>query len=93
MLAHITDISGAHLAVQTITIDETVTSTSLTSKARFDRWKKLGVIDDTTKYVVPLKIGISSAFIQLKIELRGPAKDFDIKALTVSSVEQTKGKK
>jgi hypothetical protein len=93
VLAHITTITGAHSALQTITIDETVASDSLTSLCRFERWKKLGVIDNITKYVVPLNVPITSSFIHFKLELRGPAKDFDIKSLTVSSTKQTISKK
>ena len=93
VLAHITIISGAHEALQTMTIDETVTGVSGGSLCRFDRWKKLGVINDTSKYTVPLNIGISSSFIQFKIELRGPATDFDIKSLIINPETQTKHKK
>ena len=89
-LAHITTISGAHAAIQTITIDETLANGSGGSLCRFDRWKKLGVIDSATKYFVPTNIGISSSFVQFKIEMRGPANDFDIKSLTVSSKKQVK---
>lgn len=82
VLAHITQISGAHGALQTITIDETVVKTSGTSRATFNRWKKLAVIDDNTKYFVPVNIGIQSSFIQFKIELRGPSTDYNVKELT-----------
>ncbi len=88
-LTHITTISGAHAALQTITIDEAGITASGTSIVRFERWKKCGVIDSVTKYIVPLKIGITSSFIQLKVELRGPALDFDIKSLTINPVLQT----
>ena len=40
--AHITAISGAHAASQTITVDETITgATTQTAKARFQSWKKV----------------------------------------------------
>jgi hypothetical protein len=93
VLAHITTISGAHAALQTITIDETIVNTSGVSLCRFDRWKKLGVINDTSKYFVPQNIGISSSFIQFKVEIRGPATDFDIKNLVVNTKPQTYNKK
>jgi hypothetical protein len=93
VLAHITTISGSHAALQTITIDETVTAGSSTSYARFDRWKKCGVIDDNTKYAVPLNIGITSSFIQLKVELRGPATDFNIKSLIAYTKKQVGSQK
>ena len=83
-MAHITVISGVHGALQTITIDETVSSASGTAYVRFDRWKKLGVINNTSKYVAPLNIGIQSSFIQFKVELRGPASDFEISNLVVN---------
>jgi len=92
-LAHITVISGAHGALQTITIDETVTNTSGTAYIRFDRWKKLGVIDSTTKYFTPLNIGISSSFIQFKVEMRGPAGEYFIKNLDINLKKQTDKRK
>jgi len=88
-LAHITVISGSHGALQTITIDESFTATSGTSTIRFDRWKKLGVINNTTKYFTPLNVGISSSFIQFKIELRGPSVDFNIQSLIAYLKTQT----
>lgn len=84
-LAHITDISGAHGALQTITIDETVSTGSLTSIALFDRWKKLGTITDTTLYEANLPIGIDSSFIQFKVEMRGPAREIEVSDLIVNS--------
>lgn len=93
VLAHITEITGNHAALQTITIDETVLKTSGTSKATFDRWKKIGVIDSNTKYFAPLNIGIQSSFIQFKIELRGPATDYNIKQVTNLFKPQTIKKK
>lgn len=94
MLAHITVISGAYGALQTITIDETGINGSSTSLCRFDRWKKLGVITNSTKYSVPLKIGITSSFIQFKVEMRGfGGRSYQIKSLNISTVEQTKAKK
>lgn len=88
-LAHITDISGAHAALQTITIDETMDLGSGTSYARFDRWKKLAVIDSQTKYFTPVNIGITSSFIQFKVELRGPATDFHLKEIISTFKPQT----
>ncbi len=93
VLAHITVISGAFGAMQTITIDESVTTASGNSLCRFDRWKKLGIINSTTKYSVPQNIGITSSFIQLKVELRGPATDFDVKSLIINPETQQKTKK
>jgi len=92
-LAHITVISGAHGALQTITIDETVSATSSTSYARFDHWKKLAVIDNTTKYFTPSNVGISSSFIQFKVELRGPSTDFNIQSLIAYLKTQTSSTK
>ena len=84
-LAHITVISGAHAALQTITIDETVTTGSSTSLARFERWKKLGTISNTDVYEFPLNIGIKGSFFQLKCELRGPASEVEISDFIVNS--------
>lgn len=93
VLAHITAISGTQGNLQTFTIDETVASISSTSLGRFDRWKKLGIINDTSKYAVPQNIGITSSFVQFKVELRGPATDFDVKSLIINPEAQQKGKK
>ena len=92
-LAHITVISGNHASLQTITIDETVTVIAGTSYARFDRWKKLGVINDTSKYAVPLNTGITSTFVQFKVELRGTENSFNIQSLIAYFKEQTKSRK
>lgn len=78
ILAHITTISGAHAALQTITIDETVKTGTTTSAARFDRWKKIGVISNTSKYEDCLPIGIDSSFIQLKVEMRGVSSEIEL---------------
>lgn len=85
-LSHITAISGAHAALQTITIDETmpVSSTSV-STALFDRWKKIGVISDASIYEANIPIGINSSFIQFKVELRGPTEELVIDDLIVNN--------
>jgi hypothetical protein len=93
LLAHITEISGAHGALQTITIDETATTGSSTSKARFERWKKLGIINNNTKYVAPLNIGITSSFLQLKIEIRGTFSEMELSSLILNSNINSKSKK
>lgn len=93
MLAHITTISGSHAALQTITIDETNNAAATTSYARFDRWKKLGIIDSLTKYSVPLNVGITSSFVQFKIEVRGQANDFNIQSLILYLKTQVTTKK
>lgn len=85
VLAHITIISGAHGALQTVTIDETVTTASSTSFAIFDRWKKIGTITSTTTSHQKLNIGIDSSFIQFKVELRGVPNELEIQDLTVVS--------
>lgn len=92
-LAHITAISGAHAALQTITIDETVTTDSSTSIARFDRWKKLGVISNTSKYEDNLNIGLLSSFLQLKCELRGLANEQELSNLVVNYNTNLKNQK
>ena len=84
-LAHITTISGAHAALQTITNDETVPTTSGTSIARFDRWKKIGTITDANVYEKFLNIGIDSSFIQFKVEMRGPAHEMELAGLVAVS--------
>lgn len=86
---HITTISGAHAALQTVTIDETVASSTAASSphssARFERWKKLGTITDVNIYEKMVNIGIDSSFIQFKVEMRGPAREMEISDLTVVS--------
>ncbi len=84
-LAHISAISGAHAAVQTITIDETLTASTNTARARFDRWKKLGTISSTAKYEEVVNIGVDSSFIQFKVELRGPVAEMEIGELVVNT--------
>lgn len=69
-IVHITNISGAQGALQTFTIDETVGFSSGTSRARFERWKKLGVFDESTKGSKKFNVGIDSSFIQFKVLLR-----------------------
>lgn len=85
ILAHITTISGAHGAVQTITIDETVLVGSGTSHAQFDRWKKLGTITSSDDIVKGLNIGLDTPFIMFKIELRGWATEVEVQELLVTS--------
>src|SRR3990167_6350421 len=81
-LAHITVISGAHAAVQTITIDTTMTTGSSTSVARFERWKKCGVISNTSKYEDKVPVaGIQSSFFQIKCEIHGLANEQELSQL------------
>jgi len=77
-LAHITTISGAHAALQTITVDETVSTGSGTSIIRFDRWKKCATISDATVYRRFVNVGLESSFVRFKIELRGPSREMEI---------------
>lgn len=83
--AHISTISGNHGAAQTITIDETLNASTNVSIVAFQRWKKLGVISSTTAYEEPLNIGIDSSFIQLKVEMRGPAAEMEVDSLIVNT--------
>ena len=91
--AHITTISGNHAAVQTITIDETMPTGSSTSIARFERWKKLQVISNTTKYEDSVPCGIQSSFVQLKCELRGLANEQELSEFVVNFNENLNIKK
>ena len=92
-LAHITVISGAHAAVQTITIDETLNAVVTVSEVRFDRWKKLGTISSTSVYEHSLNIGINSSYIQFKVEMRGPALEMEINDMIVNSKPQVYSQK
>ena len=92
-LAHITTISGSHAALQTITIDESVTTASSTSTARFDRWEKAGIISNNSKYEDNVNLGINSSFLQLKIELRGLANEMELMDMILNTVENVKTKK
>ena len=85
LLAHITVIAGAHAALQTITIDETATTAAGTAVARFDRWKKLGILNNDTKYISSLQVGITSSFIQLKVEIRGAAPEMELSGIILNS--------
>jgi hypothetical protein len=84
-LVHITDISGAHAALQTVTIDETLTASTSTAIARFERWKKLGVISSASAYEFPLNIGMKGSFVQLKVEMRGPYRELEVSGMIVNS--------
>lgn len=84
-LAHITTISGAHAAVQTITIDETMTTASSTSISRFERWKKCGIISNTEKYEDKVAVGgIQSSFFQIKVEIHGLANEQELSQLVAT---------
>lgn len=90
-LSHIVSISGAHAALQTITVDETMTTAgSTTALARFDRWKKLGTITDNTRIEQFLNVGIDSSFIQFKVELRGTPREMELQELVVTSKDSLK---
>lgn len=82
-LSHITTISGAHAALQTITIDETVTTASGTATALIDRWKKCKTITAGTVMEDMANVGIDSSFIQFKVELRGLERELKIPELIV----------
>jgi hypothetical protein len=84
-LSHITVITGAHGALQTFTIDETVTASTNTFVARFDRWKKLGEVSTQNIYEQKFNIGIDSSFIQFKIELRGIVKQLQVSNILINS--------
>ena len=92
-LAHITTITGAHGALQTITIDETVTTGSSTSTARFERWKKLGTMTSTSVYEQFMNVGIDSSFMQFKVELRGLANEMEFTELISNHESSLKVKK
>ena len=93
VLAHITEIVGAHGALQTITIDESVTDIAGTATIAFDRWKKLAVIDNSTKYFAPVSIGIQSTFVQFKVEMRGGNMDYYISELSAQVNKQVSKKR
>lgn len=85
---HVTSISGSHGGPQTITFDEAYPGAYASTGgalAFIDRWKKLGVISNTSVYEFPLNIGISSPYIQFKFELYGKALDIEISDLIVES--------
>ena len=92
-LAHISTISGVHAAVQTITIDETLTASTNAGRARFDRWQKLGIISDANVYEAPLNIGIKSSEVQFKVEMRGPASEMSLSDLIINSDVSVHNKK
>jgi len=93
-LAHITIITGNHAAAQTITIDETATTGSSTSIARFERWKKLGVINTNTKYEDNVNAkGITSSFFQIKVEIRGAVPEMELSNMILNSEENIQAKK
>ena len=66
--AHITVISGAHAASQTITVDETITgATTQTAKARFQTWKKIASYNSQSDEMQNFPVPEGSNFVQFKI--------------------------
>lgn len=64
--AHITALSGS--GTITVTIDETVASSSATAKARFQKWKKLLEVNDQTSSWVEMGIDPAAhTWVQFKI--------------------------
>lgn len=86
ILSHITAISGAHGASQTITVDETLDDSTGSALAQFNRFIKL--TEDTTgedfysKFIVPAA-SKNSPFLQPKVEMRGEPNDIFIENVDV----------
>lgn len=67
-VAHITVISGAHAASQTITVDETITgATTQTAKARFQTWKKIASYNSQSDEMQNFPVPEHSAWVQIKV--------------------------
>ena len=74
LCAHITDIQAGSGSSYIVTLEETFTGATGTAKARFQKWKKAGVIqDDRTFGEVPL--GDISDWIQLKVAFLSTGKN------------------
>jgi hypothetical protein len=63
--SHITAISHGS-GVYIVTVDETYTGATGTSKARLMKWKKCGIVQDV-KDIADIPIGETSGWIQLKV--------------------------
>ena len=92
-VSHITVITGAHAALQTITIEDAMTTGSSSSVAYFERWRKLGAIDKTDRYEDNISVNIQSSFIQLKVVLEGLASEMQLSEMTLISEPDILAKK
>lgn len=88
LCSHITNISGPSGGTYTVTVDEIYTGvTSGTAIARFQKWIKLGTVNDTTSTfkIFGLLSSAISNFIQLKIFMLMYGND-ELKEIDVQSV-------
>jgi len=92
-ISHMTDVAGAHAALQTITIEDTMTTSSGSSVAYFERWKKLGTISNADRYEDNVPVGIDSSFVQLKVVLEGLASEMQLSEMVLNSEPSIKVKK
>lgn len=80
-LVHIKSISS-----NTITIDETLTTSTAGGLARFDSFVKLDTISDQTIQSKLMSIAKKSSFIQIKVEMRGDETSPIIHQLVIESI-------
>lgn len=64
--AHITAIQSVYGGSYMVNVDETYTGATGTSRARFDKWKKAGTVQDIIDYG-SAPIGKTSTWIQIKL--------------------------
>lgn len=80
-LAHISTLVNTSANNYTITIDETITGATGTALVRFQRWKKLSSITDTTTEKKIMTLAKRSRWTQFKVELRGGLSSPEIEEL------------
>ena len=87
--AHITVISGAHAASQTITVDETITgATTQTAKARFQTWKKIATYNSQSDEMSNFPVPEGSNWVQFKIWMLWTGKNEIHDALLINKVRE-----
>ena len=92
-ISHIITITGNHASQQTITIEDTMTTSSGSSVAYFERWKKVGTISNADRYEGNVSVGIESSFIQLKVVIEGLASEMELSEMILNSDPSIKVKK
>jgi len=76
-----------------ITIDETVTASTAASLARFDKWRKLASISDTSSSFKYAPDGSQSDEIRYKVAIRGRFKNSELRELIAQFNQQTASEK
>ena len=65
-IAHVTGTPTFSSPNYTVTLDEAITGVSGTAKARLQKWKKIGIINNINRFYQEVGIGQPSTLIELK---------------------------